>query len=200
MRTTRCVAIGLLSLAAAALACGGQVSRALAAEPGPFYSDAPGAPPDAARAIRICETVEFEPPEERAARLETAVRLAEASVQRQPESARAQFALFCALGRQVEARGVSLRAAVEVRRVRGAVQKAIALKPTYIDALVAHGALLGRLPWILGGDAERGEALIRRAIRIDPSFLPAYRELAALLQAEGRGDEAPVLDVARASD
>lgn len=200
MRITHRIAIGLRVLAAATLASGWLVSTASAAPQAPFHSNAPGAPPEAARAIRICETIGSTPPAARTARLEHAVRLAEASVARHPEDARAQFALFCALGRQVEEHGASLRAAMQVRRVRRAVQKAIALEPTYVDALVAHGALLGRLPWMLGGDTDRGEALIRRAIRLDPGFLPAYRELAALLEADGRGDQAPILDVARATD
>ena len=59
---------------------------------------------------------------------------------------------------------------------------------------------VGRLPWVLGGDNDQAESLIRRAIALDPAFLPAHRELANLLQAQGRDDEARLIDVASAID
>lgn len=165
-----------------------------------FYSATPGGPPDAGRAIRICETIDSTPPDERAQRILSAVSLAEQAVKRFPEDPRAQFSLFCSLGRQLETSNNHLRSLFLVRRAHRAVQKALALQPTYVDALVAHGAMLGQLPWMLGGDNERAESLIRRAISLDAAFLPAHRELANLLQAQGRGDEAHLIDVARAID
>jgi hypothetical protein len=199
MKKPHCATICLRTFLAATLT-GGWLASTVFAGPAPFYSDAPGAPADAARAIRICETLDSTLPAERQPRLAQGIALAERAVRRFPDDPRAQFALFCTLGRSLEEKGPSMRALFEVRRVRHAVQKAVALQPTYIDALVAHGAMLGRLPWLMGGDTERGEALIRHAIGLDPAFLPAYRELAALLHADGRGDEAPILDVARAAD
>lgn len=199
METTHRATIYLRTFLAALLMSGGLASIATA-EATPFHSDAPGAPIDATRAIRACETLDSTPPAARPAALKDAIALAERAVRRFPEDARAQFALFCTLGRALEQKGASMQSLFAVRRVRHAVQKAIALQPTYVDALVAHGAMLARLPWLMGGDTERGEALIRHAIGLDPAFLPAYRELAALLHADGRGDQAPLLDVASAAN
>ncbi len=165
-----------------------------------FYSATRGAPPDASRAIRICETIDSTPPDDRSQRIETAVELAEQAIARFPDNPHAQFALFCSLGRQLETSSNPLRSVFLVRRAHRAVQKALALQPTYVDALVAHGAMLRRLPWMLGGDKTQAESLMRRAISLDPAFLPAHRELAHLLQAQGRGDEAHLIDVARALD
>ncbi|MEO2166545.1 MAG: hypothetical protein ABGY42_00210 [bacterium] len=199
METTHRATTCLRTFLAALLTSGGLASIAVAG-PAPFYSNAPGAPADAKRAIRICETLDSTPPAARAAALEQAISLAERAVRRFPEDARAHFALFCTLGRNLQQEGASVQALFAVRRVRHAVQKAIALQPTYVDALVAHGAMLASLPWLMGGDTDRGEALIRHAIGLDPTFLPAYRELAALLHADGRGDQAPILDIAHAAD
>ena len=165
-----------------------------------FYSATPGGPPDAIRAIRICESIDSTPPEERASRIESAVAAAEKAIARFPEDPRSQFALFCSLGRKLETSKNHLRSVLLVRRAHRAVQKALALQPTHVDALVAHGAMLGQLPWMLGGDNDRAESLIRRAISLDPAFIPAHRELANLLRAQGRGDEAHMVDVAQATD
>ena len=145
-----------------------------------FYSATPGGPPDAIRAIRICESIDSTPPEERASRIESAVAAAEKSIARFPEDPRSQFALFCSLGRKLETSKNHLRSLFLVRR--------------------AHGAMLRRLPWMLGGDNDRAESLIRRAISLDPAFIPAHRELANLLRAQGRSDEAYMVDVAQATD
>lgn len=165
-----------------------------------FYSSTPGAPPDAARAIRICETIESTPPQERPQMLATAIELADQAVERFPKSPHAQFAVFCSLGRKLETSNNHLQSVFLVRRAHRAIQTALALEPTYVDALVAHGAMLGRLPWMLGGSNSQAESLIRRAISLDAAFLPAHRELATLLQAQGRGDEAHLIDVASALD
>ena len=165
-----------------------------------FYSDGPGAPPDAARAIRACENIDSTPPEQRPQQLAAALEWADQAVLRFPDSPRAQFAVFCTLGRKLETNNNHLKSVFLVRRAHRAVQKALALQPAYVDALVAHGAMLGRLPWVLGGDNDQAESLIRRAIALDPAFLPAHRELANLLQAQGRDDEARLIDVASAID
>lgn len=184
----------------AALLTGGLVTFTANAGTEPFYSATPGAPGDAQRAIRICETIESTPPSRQETHLAAGISLAERAIARFPDEPRAHFALFCTLGRQIEHRGTPMRSVFDVRRVRGAVEKALALEPNYIDAMVAHGALLGRLPWLLGGDPETGEALIRRAIRLDPGFLPARRELAEMLRSQGRLDEAFRIDVAHLAD
>jgi tetratricopeptide (TPR) repeat protein len=165
-----------------------------------FYSSTPGAPPSAARAIRICETIDSTAPEKRAEQLAAAIKLADRAATRFPDSPQAQFAVFCSLGRQLETSKNHLQSLFLVRRAHHAIQKALALQPNYIDALVAHGAMMGQLPWMLGGDNDQAESLIRRALSLDPAFLPAYRELASLLQAQGRGEEAHLVDVARATD
>ncbi len=54
------------------------------------------------------------------------------------------------------------------------------LQPNYIDAIVAKGALLIELPWLLGGDEDEGERLLRRALQLDADFEPARARLEAL--------------------
>ena len=163
----------------------------------PFYSESPETTQDVREALRICENIASTPPEQRTTRLRHGRLLAERAVARSPRDPRAQFALFCSLGRHLE-RQKSLRAVFLLRKARDAVQEALSLQPTYIDALVAQGAMLGQLPWLMGGNVDRAESLLRKAIALDPTFLPAHRELSRLLQAHGRSDEAFAFDVAQA--
>jgi Tfp pilus assembly protein PilF len=54
-----------------------------------------------------------------------------------------------------------------------------------VDALVGKGALLMNLPRLLGGSRKKGEALLRRALALDPDLFDARIDLARGLEAWG---------------
>lgn len=156
-----------------------------------FYSQGTNVSPRIQEAIELCTSVEILPEAERAAVIARGVKLAEAAVDACEDDARAQFALFCNLGRQVELEGVSLEALATVERMEAAVDRALELEPGYLDALVGKGMLLIELPWMMGGDEDRGEELLRKALALDPSFQEARERLTSFLCEEGRLEEMP---------
>jgi hypothetical protein len=127
---------------------------------------------------------------ERDAMLERGLALAERAVAADDSDAKAHFAVFCNLGRKLEAAGVSLAGVTGVKRVIGEVDRAIALQPAFVDAVTAKGALLVRLPALLGGDEEEGEHLIRHAIAMAPNDPAARLQLVKALLERGEKDEA----------
>lgn len=146
-----------------------------AASSRPFYSNGDGASASVRAALRTCE----EPvasPGDLTRGLERARRLAA----QKPSDARGHFAVFCNLARLVEQEGPSLDALPKIDRARDSLDRALELQPNYIDAIVAKGALLIELPWLLGGDEDEGERLLRRALRLDADFEPARARLEAL--------------------
>lgn len=157
----------------------------------PFYSEGPDVPPLVAEAIAICQTAGERSESERRRLTTRGIALAERAVAERNEDPRAHFALFCNLGRHAELEGVSMDALATVRRVEAALDRALDLEPEYLDALVGKALLLIELPWMLGGDEDRGEELLRHAVALDRSFEPAREHLARHLEAEGRLDEMP---------
>lgn len=139
-------------------------------------ADPPGSPA-AAEALARCRQAE-RTSDARAQRdlLADSVRRAEAAIDTDAEDARAHFALFCGLGRQVEAAGLSFRNAFAVRRLHLEIETAQTLAPDDPDVLTARGAFLMRLPSIFGGDATEGRRLLERAVAIAPDH-PAARAL-----------------------
>jgi tetratricopeptide (TPR) repeat protein len=137
--------------------------------------------PVAERALALCERVDRTPgldQAERLARYEEGVRMSELAVAADPDDARAHLALFCNLGRQLDAGGLSWRAFGRIRRARAAIDRAHALAPDDADVLVAKGEMLRRLPRMLGGDPAEGLALLRRAVEIAPGHAAARLHLA----------------------
>ncbi len=124
------------------------------------------------------------------AALDAAVAEAERAVEVEPDDPLAHFALFCALGERMQARGVSARSLFELRRLRAAVDRTLELAPDFADALVGKANLLLDAPWILGGDAKEAAVLLRRAIAIAPEYLRARRDLARALDRLGETDAA----------
>lgn len=143
-------------------------------------ADPPGSPA-AGEALALCRQAERTAD---AGRRETlladVVRRAQAAIDADPEDGRAHFGLFCGLGRQVEAEGLSLGNAFAVRRLRIAIDRANQLAPDDPDVLTARGAFLVRLPSVLGGDPIEGRRLLERAMVIAPE-LPVARALLAEL-------------------
>lgn len=156
-----------------------------------FYSDGPGVSAQVLEAIELCTTAEQLPEAQRKVVIGRGLALAEAAVSARGNDARAHFALFCHLARHAEMEGVSMGALATVKRMEAAVDRALELEPQYLDAIIGKGVLLIELPWMMGGDEDRGEEMLREAIALDPSFAPARERLAMFLEDEDRLDEMP---------
>jgi hypothetical protein len=120
-------------------------------------------------ALAMCRSVGTLPLEERLARLDEGLALAETAMRDDPTSALAHFAAFCNRGKRLQLTGFSFGAFGEVRRLRREIDRAIELAPDWPEALAGKGAMLVALPRLLGGDAEEGGRLLRRALTLDPT-------------------------------
>jgi hypothetical protein len=116
--------------------------------------------------------------------------LAQRAIVVDDHNADAHFALFCNMGELMRLDGESVSAAFGVRRLMAEVDRTLELDPHHTDALAAKGTLLLRLPRLLGGDAQRGEAMLREVIREDPMAVTSRLTLAKTCEARGERDEA----------
>jgi tetratricopeptide (TPR) repeat protein len=144
----------------------------------------------AREAVALCLRAARASGDEREALLDRGLAVAERAVAASDRDAKAHFAVFCNLGRKLEDEGASLANVARLGRLRAAIDRALALEPAFVDALAAKGAMLVRLPAILGGDDDEGEHLIRRAVELAPDHPPARLELAKALAEKGEEDEA----------
>jgi len=133
--------------------------------------------------------------EVRARHFEAGQQLAEQAIQVDKQYPNGHFAFFCNLGEQMRLDGEVLSAVLEYDRIMDALDTAISLNPDYLDALSAKGMLLVRLPWIMGGDQEKGERLLKRVVKEDPTAINARMGLARLCIE--RGDHQDALKYAR---
>lgn len=115
--------------------------------------------------------------------------LAKRAVDLDPRSADAQFAYFANWGRILQADGW-LRNAFQLPTLLTYLDRALELNPDHADALASRAALYLELPGFLGGDVDKGEPMIRRAIAIDPSMAGGRLALADHCLATDRRDEA----------
>ena len=153
----------------------------------------PGALPGSARAaaaLERCAAADHAHGTARADLLQQALALAEEAVDADDADARAHFAVFCALGKQMRDAGLSVFNLGKLRRVRREIDRTLELAPDSADALVGKGALLRAMPRLLGGDLREAERLLRRALDVDPEFPYAHLELARVLAANGAVDDA----------
>lgn len=124
-------------------------------------------------ALAMCRNVDTLPSEERLARLDGGLALAETAMRDDPTSALAHFAAFCNRGKRLQLTGFSFGAFGEVRRLRCEIDRALELAPDWSEALAGKGTMLIALPRLLGGDVEEGERLLRRALTLDPTNVEA---------------------------
>jgi tetratricopeptide (TPR) repeat protein len=128
---------------------------------------------------------------ERKAHFERGQELGERAVQLNDGSADAHFGVFCNMGELMRLDGESITSVFQLHRLMAELDRALAIDPEYTDALAAKGTLLVRLPRLLGGDVEKGEAMLRRVIEKDPNAFTS--RLALARTCEARGDRAEAL-------
>ncbi len=130
---------------------------------------------------------------ERLAHFQRSQTLAERAVAADDKLADAHFALFCSLGEQMRIDGESFSAVFGLRRMMAALDRTLELNPGHLDALSSKATFLVRLPAFLGGDAVRGERMLREVIRRDPRAVNARLTLAKVYAAQGDHEQAIAL-------
>jgi hypothetical protein len=147
--------------------------------------------------LALCNAADDVAPEERATVLARGLELADAAVAAADRAARAHYAVVCNLGKAIGLRGFSLGAFHAVARLQREIDATLALAPNHADALAAKGAVLVRLPRLLGGDPTEGEHWLRRALAVDPRNVTARTYLEEL--AGQPGFVAPASETASAA-
>ena len=128
----------------------------------------------ARQAFDLCQQADVERDDASRVRMLThGLALAEVAVGEDDADALGHFALFCNLARRLRHDGLRLGSPFEMMRVLRALDRAVALAPVDPDVMTAKGALLIELPPLLGGDADEGEAWLRRALAIAPEHATA---------------------------
>jgi tetratricopeptide (TPR) repeat protein len=153
-------------------------------------ADPPGTP-RSNQALAVCDRAGDAPSKDAKAKLAAeGLALAEKAVAEDDGDPKAHFAVFCNLGKQMEARGAGLRSLGDVRRLHREVDRTLELAPEWSDALLGKGSLLLDVPRMLGGDPKEGERLVREALRVDPRYVSARLTLARALKDRGAKAEA----------
>jgi tetratricopeptide (TPR) repeat protein len=103
--------------------------------------------------------------------------LAKRAVEADDANADAHFAVFGNNGRLMLLNGTTpnpislLQASIELERT-------LKLDPNHADALAARGGLYRQLPWVLGGNLDKAEEYLTRAIELNPKAVGSRIELA----------------------
>lgn len=93
------------------------------------------------------------------------------------------------LGSAERLRGIA-NAAMVVKEIKYCAQRAIELNPKHAQALQMMGGLLIELPWVLGGDEQKAQEYLERAVTADGNYTKAHLLLATLYRKQGRVEEA----------
>ena len=116
--------------------------------------------------------------QERLAHFERGQRLAEQAIALDDALASAHFGVVCNLGEAMRVDGEKITSIFKLRRLLNEIDRTLELDPDHDDALATKGTLLVRLPRMLGGDVERGEAMLRRVLELDPRAVSTRLTLA----------------------
>jgi tetratricopeptide (TPR) repeat protein len=127
---------------------------------------------------------------ERVRHFESGQALAEQAIALDDNLAAAHFGIVCNLGELLRVDGEKITNVFKLRRLLQEVDRTIALDPDHDDALATKGTLLVKLPRLLGGDVEKGEAMLRRVLELDPNALGTRLTLARCREAAGDRAEA----------
>ena len=126
---------------------------------------------------------------ERELRFSKGLELAQRAVALDDLSADSHFAVFCNRGESMRLDGESIRDVVGLRGLIRELDRTIELQPDHAGALSAKGTFLVRLPRLLGGDVDRGEAMLHKVITLDPTAVNARISLARVCEYRGKKDE-----------
>lgn len=148
----------------------------------------------AATAIRECEQGQVATTRDRrVAHFERGQKLAEQAVALDDKSAAAHFAIFCNLGEMLRVDGEKITSLLGFRKLMGELDRTLELDPDHLDALSSKGVLLIRLPSLMGGDVPRGEEMLERVLREDPTAFTARLTLSELYAERGARTDAVAL-------
>jgi tetratricopeptide (TPR) repeat protein len=128
--------------------------------------------------------------DERQAQFDRGETLAKRAVELDERNAEAHFALFCNVGELMRLDGESISSVLALRRLMAELDRTLELDPGHTDALAAKGTLLVRLPRLFGGDARKGEAMLRQVVQQDPTAVSTRLTLAETCGARGDREEA----------
>ncbi|TMA66940.1 MAG: hypothetical protein E6J68_06680 [Deltaproteobacteria bacterium] len=128
--------------------------------------------------------------DERQAHFQIGQALGDRAVALDGQSAEAHFAVFCNMGELMRLDGETLSSVFQLRHLMAEIDRTLELNPDYTEAMAAKGILLIRLPRLLGGDAQRGETLLRRVLQKDPEAVESRLMLAKTCESRGDRDEA----------
>lgn len=130
----------------------------------------------------------------RLAHFEEGQRLGEQAVVLDDQEAEAHFAVFCNLGELMRVDGeLRITSVMSFRRLINELDRTLELAPEHLDALSPRGTLLVRLPYVLGGDRDKGEQLLQYVIEQEPTSINARLSLAKSYANHGRSQEALAL-------
>lgn len=123
---------------------------------------------------------------------EEGLALARRALQLDDSNADAHFAVFANQGRLLQMDGVTLNA-INLFRAKRELERTLDLDPHHSDALAAKGGMYRQLPWLLGGNLDKAEECLTRAIAFDPDSVGARIELAETYREMGHPERSLVL-------
>lgn len=120
----------------------------------------------------------------------TGLELAQRALELNESHADAYFARFCNKGELARLDGESIAALVALSGLMADLDRTLELEPDHAEALASKGIMLIRLPRLFGGDAAKGEAMLRRVLVLDPDAVSSRLVLAECCDRRGERDEA----------
>jgi len=142
-----------------------------------------------ARVYFLVGDVRATTPEAKLAAYDRGRDLGQRAVELAPRSEEAHLWYAINTGRWGQARGV-VRSLFLLPTVREELDVIFALNPKSVRGHALAGNVLFEVPGLLGGDRKKAEEHYRKALEIDPRFTVVRVDLARLLIATGRHDEA----------
>jgi tetratricopeptide (TPR) repeat protein len=118
------------------------------------------------------------------------IALAQRALELNEASADAHFARFCNKGELARIDGESIAALVALSSLMADLDRTLELEPDHAEALASKGIMLIRLPRLFGGDATKGEAMLRRVLLLDPDAVSSRLVLAECCDRRGERNEA----------
>jgi tetratricopeptide (TPR) repeat protein len=131
--------------------------------------------------------------DQRVAHFERGQAIAERAVTLDEKNAAAHFAIFCNLGEMLRIDGEKITSLLGFRKMMQELDRTLELDPNHLDALSSKGVLLMRLPSLLGGDVPKGQKMLERVLREDPTCITARLTLSEVYAERGNRTDAVAL-------